>query len=89
MQKLLCDALTGGSTGIGLGLAEKFLAANSTVIVTGRRAEVLEAAKAKFSKLHTRVSDAGSSSEREELAQWATSNFSGLNILVRPCLFYQ
>ena len=33
--------ITGGGTGIGLGLAERFLKDDNTVIICGRRAEVL------------------------------------------------
>ena len=33
--------ITGGATGIGLGLTERFLLENNTVIVCGRRAAVV------------------------------------------------
>ena len=33
--------ITGGGTGIGLGIAKAFIKANATVIITGRREEVL------------------------------------------------
>ena len=36
--------ITGGGTGIGLGIAKAFVAANATVIVTGRREEILKKA---------------------------------------------
>ena len=39
--------LTGGSSGIGLALAERLLQAGNQVIVTGRRAAMLEEAKRK------------------------------------------
>ena len=34
--------ITGGGTGIGLGIAKAFIQANATVIITGRRDEVLK-----------------------------------------------
>lgn len=36
--------ITGGGTGIGFGIAEKFVEAGARVVLTGRRTEVLEAA---------------------------------------------
>ena len=33
--------ITGGGTGIGLGIAKAFIAANAKVVITGRREEVL------------------------------------------------
>lgn len=40
--------ITGGNSGIGLGIAEKFHAEGAKVVVFGRNAETLTAAKAKF-----------------------------------------
>ena len=39
--------ITGGASGIGLALAERFLRAGAAVIVCGRRAEKLHEAQAK------------------------------------------
>jgi uncharacterized oxidoreductase len=36
--------LTGGSSGIGMALAKRFVAAGNQVIITGRRADALRAA---------------------------------------------
>jgi uncharacterized oxidoreductase len=44
--------ITGGSAGIGLAFAEKFLELGNEVIVTGRRKDKLEAVKAANPKLH-------------------------------------
>ena len=44
--------ITGGSTGIGLAFALKFLELGNKVIVTGRRQSVLDELKAKYPKLH-------------------------------------
>jgi len=74
--------ITGGATGIGLGLAEQFLKHNNTVIICGRRENRLMQAKTKFPKLNTRVCDLTDPSERESLAAWTIQNFPDLNILV-------
>jgi hypothetical protein len=49
--------ITGGSAGIGLAFALKFLSLSNEVIVTGRRQSVLDEVKAKYPKLHTIQSD--------------------------------
>ncbi len=49
--------ITGGSTGIGLAFAERFIKEGNKVIVSGRRENVLQKAKEKFPSLITRVSD--------------------------------
>ena len=74
--------ITGGASGIGLAFAQRFVAQGSEVIVCGRRADVLERAKADNPALHTRVCDVASAKEREELAQWATREFPSLNVLI-------
>ena len=52
--------ITGGSSGIGFGMAEELLKAGSIVIVTGRRESALKDTQAKLSnpRLHTFVNDA-------------------------------
>src|SRR5436305_9309385 len=45
--------ITGGSAGIGLAFALKFLELGNEVIVTGRRQAVLNQVKSKYPKLHT------------------------------------
>jgi uncharacterized oxidoreductase len=74
--------ITGGATGIGFALAEQFLAASNTVIICGRREEALKAAKEKLPALQIRAADLTSADERKSLAEWATSNFPKLNVLV-------
>ena len=49
--------VTGGSAGIGLAFALKFLELGNQVIVTGRRQSLLDEVKAKHQKLHTIQSD--------------------------------
>ncbi|MBM0745068.1 SDR family NAD(P)-dependent oxidoreductase (plasmid) [Phormidium sp. CLA17] len=74
--------ITGGATGIGFALAKHFLAANNNVIICGRRAEALLAAKQKLPKLQIRVADLNNVDQRNSLVEWTTGNFSNLNILV-------
>lgn len=74
--------ITGGGTGIGLAFAERFINAGNTVIITGRREQVLQAAKDKFPGLVTRVSDLNLESERIALFEWVTANYPEVNVLV-------
>ncbi|QJX48052.1 SDR family NAD(P)-dependent oxidoreductase [Hymenobacter taeanensis] len=74
--------ITGGATGIGLALTERFLKVGSKVIVCGRRAEALEQAQRRLPGLHTRVCDVARPEEREDLARWVQQEFPGLNVLI-------
>jgi uncharacterized oxidoreductase len=74
--------ITGGASGIGLAIAQKFLENGNTVIICGRRADKLAEVKNRFPDLHTRVADISNPDDRIELRDWVTSNFRGLNILV-------
>jgi len=74
--------ITGGASGIGFALAERFLSAGSEVIVCGRREEKLREAQVKYPNLHIRVCDVSRSAERISLFEWVTSQFPKLNILV-------
>lgn len=74
--------ITGGASGIGLGLAERFLVENNTVIVCGRRENVLKELTEKHPEIITRQCDLISESAREELFQWISAEHSDLNVLV-------
>jgi uncharacterized oxidoreductase len=74
--------ITGGASGIGFALAERFLQAGSTTIVCGRRVEALQAAQAKYPQLYTRVCNVADPAERKALFAWATETFPQLNMLV-------
>jgi len=74
--------ITGGATGIGFALAEKFVNAGSVVIVCGRRKRKLQAAKHKLPTIHIRQCDVSVESQRRSLLRWATTRFPDLNILV-------
>ncbi|HEY0047737.1 MAG TPA: SDR family NAD(P)-dependent oxidoreductase [Pyrinomonadaceae bacterium] len=74
--------ITGGASGIGYAFARRFLAAGSEVIICGRRADKLRAAKEIHPQLHTRVCDVSDEAERIALFDWAIGEFPRLNVLV-------
>jgi uncharacterized oxidoreductase len=74
--------ITGGASGIGFALAERFLRAGSEVAVCGRREEQLRAARTKHPVLKTRVCDLSKEPERRALAEWAARELPKLNVLV-------
>ncbi|PZE21609.1 SDR family oxidoreductase [Paenibacillus xerothermodurans] len=74
--------ITGGASGIGLALAERFLKTGNTVIVCGRRHEKLQEAATTFPGLHIKVCDVSDTSQRQELLEWATREFPQLNVLI-------
>jgi uncharacterized oxidoreductase len=74
--------VTGGASGIGLALTERFIKDGNTVLICGRRETALNEAKNKFPSLVTKVCDLSIASERESLFKWILENHSDLNILV-------
>src|SRR3954471_9412983 len=73
--------ITGGSAGIGLAFALKFLELGNEVIVTGRRQAVLDEVKAKYPKLHTIQSDVAKPAEIATLAARVKADFPKLDVL--------
>jgi uncharacterized oxidoreductase len=74
--------ITGGASGIGLGLTERFIQENNTVIICGRRESVLNEVKAKFPSVITKVCDLSLEEERIELYKWISENHPDLNVLI-------
>ena len=74
--------ITGGASGIGLGLTEQFIKENNTVIICGRRAAVLKGAADKFPSVITRVCDLSVEAERIALFEWVLEEHGDLNVLV-------
>ncbi len=74
--------ITGGASGIGLGLTERFIQENNTVIICGRREEVLAAAAAKFPLVITKVCDLSNENERMDLLNWIEQNHPDTNVLI-------
>jgi uncharacterized oxidoreductase len=74
--------ITGGSAGIGLAFALKFLELGNEVIVTGRRQAVLDAVKAQHPKLHTIQSDVADPAQIAVLAARVKADFPKLDVLM-------
>src|SRR3954464_3925586 len=74
--------ITGGSAGIGLAFALKFLELGNAVIVTGRRQAVLDAGKAQHPRLHTIQSDIADPAQIAELAARVKADFPRLDVLM-------
>jgi uncharacterized oxidoreductase len=74
--------ITGGSAGIGLAFALKFLDLGNQVIVTGRRQAVLDDVKANYPKLHTIQSDVADGAQITALAARVKANFPRLDVLM-------
>src|SRR3989440_9550684 len=74
--------ITGGSAGIGLAFALKFLELSNEVIVTGRRQAVLNQVKAEYPKLHTIQSDVADPAQIAALAARVKSDFPRLDVLM-------
>ena len=49
--------ITGGASGIGLGLTKRFLEAGNEVIICGRRPDKLMEVKERYPGVHTKVCD--------------------------------
>ena len=74
--------ITGGATGIGRGLAERFLKEGNTVIICGRRESALKEMSDRFPSLITRKCDLSLAGEREDLFKWIADAHNDLNVLV-------
>lgn len=74
--------ITGGSAGIGLAFALKFLELGNTVIITGRRQAVLDEVKANHPRLHTIQSDIADPKQIAELAARMKADFPKLDVLM-------
>lgn len=74
--------ITGGASGIGFGLTERFIKENNRVIICGRREALLKEVSAKFPSVITRVCDLSVSEERIELYKWISENHPDLNVLI-------
>lgn len=74
--------ITGGASGIGLGLTERFIQEGNTVIICGRRESVLKEISDKYPSVVTKVCDLSTESERTELYNWVTENHADLTVLV-------
>jgi uncharacterized oxidoreductase len=74
--------VTGGSGGIGLGIAKVFRQSKSTVIVCGRDRKKLWAMEKKYPGIAALPCDVGDARQRENLAEEVLRGFPELDILV-------
>jgi uncharacterized oxidoreductase len=74
--------ITGGTSGIGLGMAEAFLKHKSKVIVCGRDRKKLAAVRHRFPDFTVLSCNVGDAMQRANLASKVLSSFPGLDVLV-------
>jgi uncharacterized oxidoreductase len=74
--------ITGGASGIGLAMAERFIKENNQVIICGRRSSLLEEAYAKLPSIVIRQCDLTIIEERESLYKWIAEDHPDVNVLV-------
>jgi uncharacterized oxidoreductase len=74
--------ISGGATGIGFALAERFVQRGSEVIICGRREQALRDAQRKVPSLRFLVADLARGSDRVALADRVVKEFPKLNVLV-------
>jgi uncharacterized oxidoreductase len=74
--------ITGGSAGIGLAFALKFLELGNEVIVTGRRQAMLDAVKAQHPQLHTIQADVADPAQIARLAERVKADHPALDVLM-------
>ncbi len=74
--------ITGGSSGIGLALAKKFMKYNNTVIITGRNLSKLQAVKKEFPNIQIFQSDVTDDADVRMLADDIQEKFGGIDILI-------
>lgn len=74
--------ITGGATGIGFALAEKFVKLGNKVIICGRRENKLAEASVKLPGIYTIKCDISKEADREALAKRIERDFKDLNILI-------
>ncbi|WP_437817612.1 SDR family oxidoreductase [Sorangium sp. So ce1078] len=74
--------ITGGASGIGLALAQRFVRAGSTVVVCGRRQEQLDQAERACPGLRAVQCDVSVEAERAALVERVTRELPALNVLI-------
>src|SRR6187455_1406141 len=75
--------ITGGGTGLGLGIATSFVGAGARVVLVGRREAVLKQAVRKLGRAASYlVHDITNVDEADALVRFARRKFGGISILV-------
>ena len=74
--------ITGGGSGIGLGLTERFVELGNDIIICGRREDVLKEVADKYPTVSYRVCDLSNEEERVNLRDWIAETHPDLNMLI-------
>jgi uncharacterized oxidoreductase len=74
--------ITGGTSGIGLALAEGLAGWGNTVIVCGRREDRLAEVRQRLPRIVTRACDLAGAEQRLELVEWLVERHPAVNVLV-------
>jgi uncharacterized oxidoreductase len=74
--------ITGGGSGIGLALAQKFLENQNTVIITGRNLAKLEKVKEQHPEIHIYQSDVTADADVRMLTEQIAEQFGWLDVLI-------
>lgn len=74
--------VTGGSSGIGKGIAERFAKEGVNVVITGRHEDSLKAAAAADQHIHYVVADMTNTDDVAKTVAYVKDNFGRLDILV-------
>jgi len=74
--------ITGGASGIGLGLTERFIQENNTVIICGRRESLLKEVADRLPQVITKACDLSDEAGRIKLFDWIIKNHSDMNVLI-------
>ena len=74
--------ITGGASGIGYAMTERFMNDGNTVIICGRRDDALKEAKGKLPAIITKQCDLSKEDERTSLYEWIANEHGDLNVLV-------
>ena len=74
--------ITGGASGIGLGLTRRFAEEGNEVIICGRRESALSEASAEVPGVIARVADVSTAEGRSDLFEWVSREHADTNVLV-------
>lgn len=74
--------ITGGATGIGFALAQRFIQNDNSVIICGRRESALQEASAKLPSIITKSCNLAEADERVRLFKWIAKDHSDVNVLI-------
>jgi uncharacterized oxidoreductase len=74
--------ITGGASGIGLGLTERFIREGNDIVICGRRIDALEKVKKNHPQIDYLQCDLSQSKDRERLFNWITDKHPDTNVLI-------